>query len=257
MLKKKIIVVIGGSGLLGKKFVQAILLNGGTPIIADIGIGAVTESLDSIDAKGEGFSKAISINVDITSSQSLDELLSKVKSICGKIDAVVNCAYPKNKNFGKHFFDVSYEDFCINTNDHLGGYFLVCQKFSKFFIEQGYGNIVNFGSIYGVIPPKFEIYSGTNMTVPIEYAMSKVGIVHMTKYLAKYLKGKNVRINSISPGGIFDDQNQLFLRAYKNNCINKGMLASEDINGTLLFLLSDFSLNINGQNIVVDDGFTL
>ena len=95
------------------------------------------------------------------------------------------------------------------------------------------------------------------MTAPIEYCTSKSGIILMVQYLAKYYKGKNIRINSISPGGIFDNQPKKFITKYKKSCLNKGMLDPEDINGTLLFLLSDASKYINGQNIIVDDGWVL
>ena len=248
MLNRKIVVVIGGRGLLGKNFVQAIAVNGGIPIIADY------NNADEFEVRSDGI-KAFQVNIAIP--ESVENLINRLHQVFGKVDAVVNCAYPRNENFGAHFFDVTYEDFCENTNSHLGGYFLVCQKFSKYFITQGWGNIINLSSIYGVIPPRYEIYDGTEMTVPIEYAVTKTSIIHMTKYLAKYLKGKNIRVNSVSPGGILDNQNPLFLTAYNNNCLNKGMLDKVDINGTILFLLSDLSVNINGQNIIVDDGFTL
>ena len=112
-------------------------------------------------------------------------------------------------------------------------------------------------SIYGVIPPRFQIYEGTSMDLPIEYALIKASLVHLTKYVAKICQNKNIRINSISPGGILDNQDPYFLKKYNSFCSSKGMLNKEDLNGTLLFLLSDSSRYINGQNIIVDDGFTL
>ena len=95
------------------------------------------------------------------------------------------------------------------------------------------------------------------MTSPIEYTAIKSGIISITRYLSKYCKGDNIRINSISPGGIFDNQPKSFVQNYKDSCNSKGMLESEDITGALLFLLSDESKFIHGQNIIVDDGWTL
>ena len=175
----------------------------------------------------------------------------------GKIDALVNSAYPRNKNYGKHFFEVTYDDFCENLGMNLGGYFLTSQLFAKYFYEQGFGNIINLASIYGVIAPRFEIYDNTRMTTPVEYAAIKSGLIHLSKYMAKYFKGKNIRVNTISLGGIEDKQPEPFLKAYKEFCLNKGMLNAKDISGTVLYLLSDLSEFVNGQNIVVDDGFTL
>jgi NAD(P)-dependent dehydrogenase (short-subunit alcohol dehydrogenase family) len=126
-----------------------------------------------------------------------------------------------------------------------------------YFQKQGYGNIINISSIYGAMAPKFEIYDNTEMTMPVEYAAIKSGMLHLTKYMAKYFKGKNIRVNAISPGGILNNQPSEFLSKYNQNCSTKGMLDAKDLNGTLIFLLSDMSNYINGQNIVVDDGFTL
>ena len=95
------------------------------------------------------------------------------------------------------------------------------------------------------------------MTSPVEYAVIKSGLIHLTKYMAKYFKGKNIRINTISPGGILNNQPEEFLKKYNDQCSQKGMLEAKDLNGTLLFLLSDASCYINGQNILVDDGFCL
>jgi NAD(P)-dependent dehydrogenase (short-subunit alcohol dehydrogenase family) len=112
-------------------------------------------------------------------------------------------------------------------------------------------------SIYGVVAPRFEVYENTTMTMPVEYAAIKAGLIHLTKYMAKYFKGKNIRVNSISLGGLKDGQPESFLDSYEQFCLNKGMLDAKDISGTLLYLLSDLSEYVNGQNITVDDGFTL
>jgi NAD(P)-dependent dehydrogenase (short-subunit alcohol dehydrogenase family) len=95
------------------------------------------------------------------------------------------------------------------------------------------------------------------MTMPVEYNIIKHGLISMMKYIAKYYKGFNIRTNCISPGGIFNNQPKEFLEKYNKYALNKGILDKSDINGTLLFLLSDLSKYINGQNIVVDDGWSL
>jgi NAD(P)-dependent dehydrogenase (short-subunit alcohol dehydrogenase family) len=197
------------------------------------------------------------VKTDITKKGSILRAIKKIEKKFNKIDALVNNAYPKNKNFGRKFENVEYGDFCENINLHLGGYFLCCQQFAEYFKKQGNGNIVNMSSIYGVIPPRFEIYKGTNITTPVEYAVLKAGVIHLTKYLAKYYKGTRLRFNSISPGGILNNQPEKFLKAYKSLSLSKGMLDRSDISGTLIFLLSDASKYINGQNITIDDGFTL
>jgi len=247
MITDKVVVITGGSGLLGREFVRGIVEHGGIAVVADI------REIDIPDSDGKiDFQKT-----DIIEKEQIISLIDNISKKYGKIDALVNSAYPRNKNFGRDFLEVEYSDFCENLNMHLGGYFLACQCFIKWFLSQGYGNIVNVASVYGVIAPRFELYRETKIKMPVEYAAIKSAIIHLTRYMAKYLKGKNIRVNCISPGGIFDKQPKNFLRRYKSFCLNKGMLDKSDITGTLIFLLSDMSKYINGQNIIVDDGFTL
>ncbi|MAD40829.1 MAG: flagellin modification protein A [Arcobacter sp.] len=256
MLKEKIVVITGGAGLIGKEFVKAVIENNGIAIIADINeeIGQkVKEELSSeLNSSNVDF-----VKLDITSKDSLKECIKYIDKKYGKIDALVNNAYPRNKNYGKHFFDVEHDNFVENLGLNLGGYFTTSQQFSKYFQKQGYGNIINISSIYGVVAPKFGVYDNTSMTMPVEYAAIKAGLIHLTKYMAKYFKGMNIKVNTLSPGGIFDNQPKEFLEKYKNECLNKGMLDKSDLKGTLVYLLSDMSRYINGQNIVVDDGFSL
>ncbi len=255
MLENKIVVVTGGGGLIGRSFVSGILKHGGIAIVADIDLDsafAFTEQLSST------YSERIeATKLDITNKESIGELISLVQNHYGKIDAVINNAYPRNKNYGRKLEDVSYADFCQNVNSHLGGYFLVAQQFCLAFKQQGFGNVINMSSIYGTMSPRFEIYDGTSMTMPVEYAAIKSAIVQLTSYFAQYFKGTGIRVNSLSPGGILAGQPDDFLKAYNGHCASKGMLAPDDLVGTLLFLLSDESRYINGQNLLVDDGFSL
>ena len=256
LLKDKVIIVTGGAGLLGKEFIRAIAKEGGVGIIADINKEMGEKLKDKLEKQIET-GKVDYVNMDITSKKSIQKTINYLVNKYGKIDSLVNNAYPRNKNYGRKFEEVEYKDFCENINLHLGGYFLTSQQFALYFKKQGYGNIINIASIYGVIAPRFEIYEGTNMTMPVEYACIKSAVIHLTKYMAKYFKGWNIRVNCISPGGILAEQPEIFLKNYNKHGITKGMLNGKDIVGTLVFLLSDMSKYINGQNIVVDDGWSL
>ena len=252
LVRDKVVIVTGGAGLLGRTFCQAIADNGGIAVVAEYDIAIAEKLCTSLEN-----ASIVPAQVNITDKNSIKVLITTISEKYGRIDALVNSAYPRNKNYGKHFFDVAYSDFCENVGMNLGGYFLTSQQFATYFEKQGYGNIINLASIYGVIAPRFEIYDNTPMTMPVEYAAIKSGLIHLTKYMAKYFKGKNIRVNTISLGGIEDKQPDPFLKAYKGFCLNKGMLNAKDISGTVLYLLSDLSEFVNGQNIVVDDGFTL
>ncbi|WP_295020688.1 oxidoreductase [Sulfurimonas sp.] len=256
MLKNNVVVITGGAGLIGKEFVSSVIEQNGIAIIADINadIGNQVKNDLSISLNTTNIDF---ITLDITSKGSLQNAITYLDNKYGRIDALVNNAYPRNKNYGRHFFDVEYDDFCENINLNLGGYFLTSQQFASYFKNQGYGNIINISSIYGVIAPKFEVYDNTPMTMPVEYAAIKSALILLTQYMAKYFKGMGIRVNALSPGGIFDNQPEAFLEAYKKQCLNKGMLDKSDLKGTLIYLLSDMSRYVNGQNIVVDDGFSL
>jgi len=257
MIRNKSILLIGACGLIGKEFSKAILENHASLILADLNEENLKSQYNDLSINYPN-SKIYYYPIDITSKNSIGNIIKQVKEDGIQINAIVNSSYPKNKNYGRHFFDVEFEDFSENLSIHLGGYFLVSQRFAKYFIDKNIeGNIINISSIYGVVPPRFEIYKGTQMSNSVEYSAIKSGLIHLSKYIAKYLKGKNIRVNCISPGGILDNQPDVFLKNYQEFCLSKGMLNPNDLTGTLIFLLSDHSKYINGQNIIVDDGFVL
>ena len=256
MIKDKVVVVTGGGGLLGKAFCRAIVASGGIVIVADVNTERGEQRAEEINLEYPG-ARASFCYMDINKLESVVGLIDATEQKFGRVDALVNNAYPRNENYGRKLEDVTLEDFCENVSLHLGGYFLASQQFIDFFRRQGHGNIVNMASVYGFLAPRFEIYEGTTMTMPVEYAVVKAGVLQLTKYLAAYLKGENIRVNAISPGGVADAQPQSFLKAYGEFCSSKGMLDNSDVCGTLLFLLSDTSAFVNGQNLVVDDGFAL
>jgi NAD(P)-dependent dehydrogenase (short-subunit alcohol dehydrogenase family) len=255
MLNEKVIIVTGGAGYLGRSFVKAIVEQGAIAVIADLDAVASNQLSEKIGIDYPG--QVTAALLDITNKESICNLIANIKEKYGRIDAVVNNAYPRNGNYGNKLEDVTYTDFCENTSMHLGGYFLVAQQFALFFRKEGGGNIVNIASIYGTMAPRFEVYDGTEMTMPVEYAAIKSSIVQLTRYFSKYFKGENIRINCLSPGGILDNQPEKFVKAYNAYCNEKGMLEPEDIAGPLIFLLSDASKYISAQNLIVDDGYSL
>ncbi|HAT39088.1 MAG TPA: flagellin modification protein A [Polynucleobacter sp.] len=250
-----VIVVIGGAGLLGKVFCMDLVKRGAVVIVADNNIHKATEVAKEISFSGVG--NAYPFALDITEKRTVISLIYNLKARHGRIDAVVNSAYPRGPNYGRLVEDVTYEDFCTNVNVHLGGYFLVSQQFGIFFKEQGYGNLINLASIYSYMPPRFEIYRDTKMTMPVEYAAIKAGILQLTRYFASYYKGTGIRFNCLSPGGILDGQEIAFRSKYDAHCNSKGMLEAKDVSGSLVYLLSDESKYLTGQSINIDDGYSI
>lgn len=253
-LDGKTIVVVGAAGKIGRGIVAATLDAGAHVMAAD-------RSQSALDALRQQFGHEARLEYqasDITDVASVARLLAAAAARFGSLDGAVNTAYPRNANYGRHFLDVSHADFSENLTLHLGGYFVFMQQCVKYAIENRTAlSLVNLSSIYGVMAPRFEVYHGTAMTMPVEYAAIKSGLIHLTRYANAYAKGSLFRANCISPGGILDGQDSGFLERYNAYCRSKGMLDASDIVGAVNFLLSDAAEFVVGQNIVVDDGFTL
>ena len=157
-----------------------------------------------------------------------------------------------------NFEKVSEKHIKENLYYQLGVPILFLKNIYKFLVRKKIkSSIVMLSSIQGVRAPKFHHYKNLNMSSPIEYSAAKAGIISITGYLAKYIKNKNLRINCISPGGILDNQKKEFIRRYKKDCISKGLLDPKDLCKTINFLISEESFYIRGQNIIIDDGWSL
>lgn len=256
-LKNKTIIITGGAGLIGSAFSRACAESNANVIVADIDKKRGSNLVSKLKKKTAN-PNIIFQKCDITNTKEIQNLINAALETFGKIDALVNNAYPRNKNFGKAFEEVDFKDFCENIDMHLGGYFLMSQQISKAMMKQKNGIIINMASIYGFAAPRFEIYEGTKMTVAVEYAAIKGGIINLTKYLASYMGKHNIRVNSISPGGVFDNQPKDFVKKYSEKVTLGNRMANiDDLTGVLIFLLSDASKYITGQNIVVDGGWSL
>ena len=255
MLERKNIIVIGGAGLIGSAIVKSILNKNVNVVLADINLEQAKKVKLEIDKNLK--SRIIIEKINVNNHSSIKRLIDKIDTKFGVIDTVVNSIYPKNKTYGKNFKELSLNEFNQNVTTHLGPYFLIMQQFCKYFEKKNKGCLINISSIYGSLVPRFEIYQNTNLDIPVDYVASKSAIIQLTKYFAQFYKKNNIRVNSISPGGIFDNQNETFIKAYKKFSGNKGMLSPGDISNAVNFLISDQSKFINGQNLIVDDGFSL
>lgn len=246
--KGRTAIVTGGAGLIGRGIVKALHEFGAEVYIADIDKNKADELIRDISVKY--------IYLDIASDDSIQKALAEVIKNSGKIDILVNCAYPRTKDWGMKFEDIPFASWKTNVDNHLGGYFLCCQKAAEQMKAKGGGAIINLSSIYGVVAPDFSIYEGTEMTMPAAYSAIKGGIISLTRYIATYYGSYNVRANSISPGGIFDNQPKSFVEKYTKKTPLKRMGAPDDVIGAAIFLASDASSYITGQNILIDGGWT-
>ena len=241
-IKNKIIVVTGGNGLLGKKMVSNFRGNGAIAISVDI-------KFDKQDKDD--------FVMDITNQDSVKNVVNLILTKYNKIDGWVNNAYPRTSDWGNKFENIQLDSWRKNVDMHLNGYFICCQVVLEQMKKQGFGSLINMSSIYGQIAPDFTIYEGTEMTMPAAYSAIKGGINNFTRYLASYYGKYQIRINTISPGGIFDNQPESFVNSYNSKVPLKRMGNPEDIVSAVFYLLTDESSYITGHNLVVDGGWSI
>jgi NAD(P)-dependent dehydrogenase (short-subunit alcohol dehydrogenase family) len=242
-LNNKIIVVTGGSGLLGNAILNEIIQSGGTAINIDINIKTNL--------------KTHTFKCDITNSKKLESVIHMILNKYGKIDGWVNNAYPRTTDWDQDFEKISINSWKKNIDIQLNSVFSCCQKVLIEMKKQGFGSIVNIGSIYGIVGPNFDIYESTKFTMPAAYSAIKGGVITFTKYLASYYGKYNIRVNCVSPGGIFNNQSEKFVKQYESLVPLKKMAKANQISPAIVFLLSDSAEYITGHNLVVDGGWTI
>jgi len=252
-LQNKVAVVTGGAGLLGTSICRALSEAGATVVVAENDEGRGIELENQI--KGYGL-KAKYVKIDIASEESVVKAVAEIIRRFGKIDVWINNAYPRTKDWGTKFENISMESFRKNVDMHMNGYFLCCQKALEEMKKRKSGVLINIGSHYGALGPNFSVYEGTEMTMPAAYSLIKGGIVNFSRYLATYYAKYNVRVNAVCPGGIFDNQDPVFVEKYNKLVPLNKMASSDDIAAPILFLCTEAASYITGQVLMVDGGLS-
>lgn len=248
------IVITGGLGLIGKHVSEAFAEFNGSVIIADIN----EEAFESwVQQRNKSVKNKISfIYFDISNPKAIEEGIKKIVRSVNTMDVWVNLAYPRNDDWGNFIDDVTFESWEENVKMHLGGYFWSSKLVLEKMKEQGHGCLINFGSTYAVVGPNFDIYKNTGMTMPVAYSAIKGGIVNLSRYFATLYGPYNIRVNTICPGGILNNQNPEFVKNYSTLTPLKRMGNPEEIAMPVIFLASDGASYITGQTIMVDGGWT-
>ncbi len=241
-LQDKIVIVTGGSGLIGSKIVEDLNAQGAVVINFDI-------NTDTDWEKGTVF-------CDITSDVDIKRAVSSVIARYSRIDGLVNNAYPRTKDWGVKFEEILPSSWRSNVDMQLNSVFYLCQLVLEQMKLQKSGAVVNIASIYGVVGNDFTIYEGYGGTSPAAYSAIKGGVINFSRYLASYYGKYAVRVNCVSPGGIIDRQHQSFIDRYEQKVPLKRMGRAEEIAPAVSFLLSDRSSYITGHNLMVDGGWT-
>jgi NAD(P)-dependent dehydrogenase (short-subunit alcohol dehydrogenase family) len=251
-LKGKKVVVTGGSGLIGRAIVEAMAGSGGRVVIADVDKLNGKRLADRLSEKGLSVEYC---HFDITDIKGLKKNIDKIVRGLGGIDIWINSAYPRTKDWGVGIDMMPYKSWRENIDMHLNS-FVLSSGYAAFHMKRRGGAILNLGSIYGVLGPDFNIYKDTGMHNPLAYSTIKGGIVNAGRYLASRLGKHNIRVNTICPGGVFDNQNAIFLKRYSMKVPMGRMARSSEVASAALFLVSDAASYITGAVVMVDGGWS-
>ena len=261
-LANKVVVVTGGAGLLGQVFCQALVDVGAHVAIVDLNLESAETVAKRIN-KSEA-QKVVAVGSDITSPESVTQMVTNVVKQLGRIDVLVNNAASKGSSLDA-FFE-SFEDYSLKTwrevmSVNIDGLFLVAQAVGKQMKKQGGGSIIQTSSIYGVVAPDQRIYEGSEyngrpINTPAVYSASKSAVNGLTNYLATYWASSKIRVNSLTPGGIASGQNSEFNKKYSNRVPLGRMGEATELVGALIYLASDASSYVTGQNLIVDGGLS-
>lgn len=261
-LTGKVAVVTGGVGVLGKRFCAG---------LADFGAKVAVVDLD--EAKAKEFAEhltdtfdipCLGVGCDVSDRASVAGMVARVEAELGLINILHNNAATKGSDLAQFF--TSLEEYSLETwreimSVNMDGMFLVAQAVGAGMAARGRGSIIQTASIYGVMGPDQRIYEGSSylgaaINTPPVYSASKAGVIGLTQHLATYWAAKGVRVNTLTPGGVESGQNAVFNTRYANRVPMGRMAQADEMVNTLIFLASEASSYITGQNIVVDGGLS-
>ncbi|CCQ89758.1 Short-chain dehydrogenase/reductase SDR [Nitrospina gracilis 3/211] len=259
-LDGKTVLLTGGAGILGSRFSLALAANGARVAVVDRNAEKADEVTAAVNAVHPDAARAYP--ADITNKDALVSLNHKIEAEFGLVDVLINNAAFKSPNFFEPFETFPLEDWNQVMEVNTTGVMLGCQVFGSAMAERGSGSIINTLSIYGITAPDQRIYEGSEyegraINTPAVYSTSKAAVWGLTQYLAAYWGGKGVRVNAVTPGGVFSGQNDTFVRRYSQKVPMGRMAEPDEMCGAVLFLASDASSYMTGQNLVVDGGWTV
>jgi NAD(P)-dependent dehydrogenase (short-subunit alcohol dehydrogenase family) len=257
-------VVTGGAGLLGRQFCQTLAAAGAAVSVVDINTSAAEMVAEAINQTG---GRAVDIPTDITDPESVAAMVDSALESFGRLDILVNSAALDPKfdpegiaDQGQNAFETfPLEGWQQAIDVNLTGMFLCTQAATQTMLAQGKGVVVNLCSMYGLVGPDQRLYQREGQPPqykPVTYSVTKAGVLGMTQYLAAYYGAKNIRVNALTPGGVFNQHDEEFVKAYSARAVLGRMAEQDEMNGALLFLASDASSYMTGANLVVDGGWT-
>ncbi len=263
-LENRVAIITGGAGLLGAHYGQALAEFGAHVVIADIEGAAAIEIARQVSE--ESGVEAFAYAADVSDPNSVRDMVAATLQKFDRIDILVNNAALDPKfdpdHIGEHtnrFEDFPFDMWQRALDVNLTGMYLCAQAVCAPMLEANRGLIVNVSSTYGIVGPDQRLYEREGEPVqykPVTYTVTKAAVLGLTKYLAAYFRNTGIRVNTLTPGGVFAGHDEEFVRRYSDKTILGRMADPDEMSGALLFLVSDASSYMTGANLVVDGGWT-
>jgi NAD(P)-dependent dehydrogenase (short-subunit alcohol dehydrogenase family) len=247
-LDGKVAVVTGGAGLYGRQIVEAVAEAGAKTFAVGYTLEKEEQTAETLRNAGLDVT---ALQYDQGSEESIQALLDAVVQQAGRVDVLVNNAVLRPMKSWESPTAEFVKSMQVNAT-----VFLMTRIFGNHLAANGGGSIVNIGSIHGMIAPDFTLYEGLDWGAPPDYFFHKGGMLQLTHYAASTLGPKGVRVNTISPGGFFNHQEDCFVQRYNARTLLGRMANESDLKGAVVFLASEASAYITGANLVVDGGYT-
>lgn len=260
-LSGRVAVITGGAGFLGRKHAEAIAEFGGRPVLVDVRAdGAADVAKEVVDRFHVA---AIGIGADITNPESVQAMTQQIVERFGQIDILINNAAMTVKygaDIRQQYF-APFEEYPLDLWEtalkvNLTGMFLCTQAIGRVMGQRKKGVIINIASDVGVISPDHRIYDGEHFNTPISYTVSKTAVLGFTRHLATYWAEKNIRVNALSPAGVFDNHTPAFVEKLASRIPMGRMATPDEYKGAIVFLASDASSFMTGANLIIDGGRT-
>lgn len=247
----RVIVITGACGLIGRAMISAFLERGAKLVLADVPSAAPEDMARQL---GSG---VLGVSTNVAEASSVSNLLEKTLGVHGRVDVLVNNHQFKPVGFLEakaESFPEELWDQIVDVN--LKGTFLTCRDFGAEMLRHGKGSIINLASTYGVVSSNPGLYSGNSLGNPLAYSASKGGVIMLTKYLAAYWGKRGVRVNCITPHGVWNNHEQAFEERFNSFSPMGRMMQPEEIVGPAVYLASDASSYTTGANLLVEGGWT-
>jgi NAD(P)-dependent dehydrogenase (short-subunit alcohol dehydrogenase family) len=254
-LSGRVSIITGGTGVLGLEYAHALAEHGSHVVLVDLDQDRCDKCAAEIATAYGG--QALGVRADVSNPNDVAALVGRVLPVLGQIDVLVNNAAAQPPGCMTPFEEYPLEVWNQVLAVNLTGQFLMAQAVGRVMLTGGRGSVINISSTYGVVGPDHRIYEGSNFNSPAVYAASKAGVLGLTRYLATYWGGRGIRVNAITPGGVFRGHEEPFLSRYSARVPMGRMANQQELRGAVVYLASDASSYVTGHNLVVDGGWTV